>query len=303
MILTKATKLIMPAALVALSMFWSMLSVCPALSQTETISKDEALQKIKEAKILDPRCAVRLGWTGKAEVMVVTARNPKAIDDDCKIDAVMITKTLMDAYPNQFVRVKVIFSKGDGDCSAATVTAGDIKSFKVRALDKKSLLDSIELVKVSSLDVVDSSSAVNPTTVIAGPFQPWRLTTLEHITGLSREGVNVKVFMDDFNAIETMVRTSPPREVRNALAILTAHLNDQDELTREAKTSAHPVTANGRQERSWLQVRARLQELAKEGKDISSYQEQLREIRELRSSGRNLEANHLFRQLARTLSD
>jgi len=292
----------------------------PAFSQTTRINADEAASKLKLAKIIDPRCALRLTLTGKEEATIITERNPKATDEDCKIDAVLLTKSLIEAYPKQIARVKVIFSQADGDGSQATVTAGDIKSFGSGAIDKRTLLDSIEIAKVSSLEVVSAGNQSVDSKVKMGPFQPWRLLLLEHISKLAQQGVNVKVFLDNFNHIEAMVGASNKGELRNSLRKLDAQLRGQDELTREARQPAissnrrvtqlksgqarrsngDVMAATAKEKERGKLIRAHIRDMAVEGKDVGSYLEQLQQIRNLRESGRYEEASQLLDRLAHT---
>jgi hypothetical protein len=289
--------------------FWTQFQ--PALSeQSKAISPSEAVSRIREAKIIDPGSHLQVALTGKEEATVIVQRNPKAADEDCKIDAILIARTLMGIYPSQLVRVKSIFTKAGYDSDQATITAGDIKSFQSGQLDKKSLLDSIELVKVSTL--VPFASTKSPpealpsetrraVNVAPGPYRAWRLLTLEHISKLATVGVNVKVFLDQFNDIEKLIGTPQQRNMKGSLSQITSELEDQDELTRQAQKGSGGASANGQRKRPMVAVNAKLRDLASQGKDISNYTEQVKEIRQLRIAGRDQEANRMVKELSRAL--
>jgi hypothetical protein len=108
-----------------------------AFCQEGSLRAEDALSKIKQAKILDPKYSVKLAFTGEEEATLNVERNPKATDNDCKIDAVLLAKTIMSAYPSRIVRVKVVFTKRDQSSEEAIVTAGDVRSFATESWIRK----------------------------------------------------------------------------------------------------------------------------------------------------------------------
>jgi hypothetical protein len=272
--------------------------------ENSVVNSDEAVGKIRQAKIINPQCSVKMAITGKEEATVVIQRDPKASDDDCKIDAVLVTRTLMDRYPTQLVRVKSVFIKSPGECGEATVTAGDIRSFKNGELDKKSLLDSIELVKLGPLEAMKLISSADPsatTGVVPGLLQPWRLLTLEHINRLAAVGVNVKVYLDEFNQIEGLVPTTEQKELRRRLFRLNNQLRQQDEMTLQAKEPRSGLFAWGARRKPMLAITEKVQQMANQGKDVTSYTDKIKEIERLRSDGRSQEAKRLMNELSQSL--
>ncbi|PWU01347.1 MAG: hypothetical protein C5B53_02980 [Candidatus Melainabacteria bacterium] len=266
------------------------------------INPNEAVNKIREAKIINPQCSVKVAFTGKEEATVVIQRDPKASDEDCKIDAVLVARTLMDKYPNQLMRVKSVFTKSPGECGQATVTAGDIRSFRNGQLDKRSLLDSIELVHLGPLEAMKAVSSADPGAtagVVPGPLQPWRLLTLEHINKLAALGVNVRTCLDEFNQIEGLVPTSQQKELRRRLVRLNGQLREQDEMTVEAKQTRFALFGNRR--KPMVMITERLQEMASQGKDVSPYTDKVKEIERLKSDGRTQEAKRLMNELSQSL--
>lgn len=117
------------------------------------ISDSEAVDLLEKAKILAPSIRINARISG-SEAEIATYQNPKANLNDCKIEAVLITKTLIDASPDQITRVTVYFYNTSSLSSfkAVTVTAGDIKAFGAGAFSKDELLKSLVVKEDSILD-------------------------------------------------------------------------------------------------------------------------------------------------------
>jgi hypothetical protein len=276
--------------------------------ESKAIDPNEAVDKIREAKIINPKCSVAVSVTGKEEATVLIQRDPRASDEDCKIDAILVSRTLMDRYPSQLMRVKSVFAVGGGGTGQATVTAGDIRAFKSGQLDKKALLESIELVKVNPLPPLAAGSLANREplpAVVGGPFETQRQRILQHINTLAALGVNTKSFRDQFDEIEKTMVTSELRETGKKLSSLNNELAEQDDLTRQARRPFFRMPGFGPRRRAMVawneRVQERLKELASQGKDISPYTEQLTEIERLKGDRRVQEANRKMNELSHTL--
>lgn len=101
---------------------------------------------IDKAKILSSNTRVAAAVNG-AEVYISTYRNAKANDNDCKIEAVLIAKTVMDLSPADITRVTVYFYNALRRSSrkVVSVSAGDVKAFGAGQLSQEQLLTSISL--------------------------------------------------------------------------------------------------------------------------------------------------------------
>lgn len=114
----------------------------PALA----VSDSEIVNAIEKAKILAP--SIRMNARiSKDAVEVSTYKNPKAEDSDCKIEAVLIAKTVMEVAPEQAPRVVVYFysSNALSRYKEVSVSAGDVKAFGSGTVSKEELLRSISI--------------------------------------------------------------------------------------------------------------------------------------------------------------
>ncbi len=126
------------------------------LSQQPTLalpSDSDAVNALEKAKILAPtiRMNARVGSDG---IEVATYKNPKANQNDCKIEALLIAKTLMELAPGEVPRVVVYFynSSSLSSYKQVAVTAGDVKAFASGSISKEELFKSLVVTEDTILD-------------------------------------------------------------------------------------------------------------------------------------------------------
>jgi hypothetical protein len=126
-----------------------------AADQALNLAKPEIINAIEKAKILAPGISVNAD-VYRDQVSVSTYRNTRANDDDCKIEAAMIAKTVLDLAPKEISRVMIYFFSmaNPTQYREVAVTTGDIKAFSAGQTDEKQLISSLKLVEppMSSID-------------------------------------------------------------------------------------------------------------------------------------------------------
>jgi hypothetical protein len=112
------------------------------------ISKNEIVTAIDKAKILAPGISVNAD-VSKDHVSVSTYRNSRANDDDIKIEAALIAKTVLELAPKEIARVSVFFFSAINlkNYREVAVTAGDIKAFSAGATNEKQLISSLKIIE------------------------------------------------------------------------------------------------------------------------------------------------------------
>lgn len=103
-------------------------------------------QVLQDARILAPGTRVRVRQD-KEKAMVSTFRNRKANDKDCKIEAVLIGKTLFDMPDSTVNSITVYFydSTNPSQYKSISVTKGDVAAFGTGQVSKSELLSSIQI--------------------------------------------------------------------------------------------------------------------------------------------------------------
>ena len=199
------------------------------------VSSTELMAILKNAKVVAPADLLRAALT-EQEALVSAKRNPKDSDNDCKINAVLFAKSLMDAYPSQVLRVKVLlFDFEKSKYNQIVIRKGDVAAFQSGSLSKDALLSSIEITNVADPGMgggnAQNSGAAG---VVAGPFQDKRLLLLSHIEALSQKGTNVKAFRAIFDQIEDMARQGNEAALNQKIPYLFEKLQDQQKLIKQA---------------------------------------------------------------------
>jgi hypothetical protein len=107
------------------------------------LKNTDVVYAIKKAEILAPGVGINARVV-QDKVYVSTYRNSRANIEDCKIDAVLITKAIYDAAPSDIARVTVYFyGKDTSQYQEVSVTAGDIKAYATGQMSKEQLLSSL----------------------------------------------------------------------------------------------------------------------------------------------------------------
>lgn len=111
----------------------------------------DVVNAVDRAKIL-PANASMSARVSKEFVQVATYRNERANDNDTKIEAVLIAKTIMEAgAQGEVTRVEVFFySKSQQVCKSVSVTAGDVKAFGSGQTGDQELISSLVIKDVQT---------------------------------------------------------------------------------------------------------------------------------------------------------
>lgn len=218
-----------------------------------SLSAVEMQALLRNARIIDAGYPLRIS-VHEQEALVSTKRNPKANETDCKVDAVLMAKTLMDAYPTQVLRVKVLFNNyEENKANQVVVTKGDIKSFGAGAIDQKTLLNSLDYSTISAHTQDSGGDSLTPYAVSPGVFSNERQLLLGHIKLLEKRGTNVKAFQTIFEQIETNVRGHKDQTlIKQGISDLAGKLKEQDKFIRQASLvqKENPGASNGQRKYS-----------------------------------------------------
>lgn len=116
------------------------------------LTPSEVISAIDKAKVLDASIRVNAQVTPDL-VYVSTYKNPKANDHDCKIEAVLLAKTVMD-LDSKVPRVEVRFFHQNAlsRYKKISISAGDVKAFASGSMSEDQLLASLALTEEETKD-------------------------------------------------------------------------------------------------------------------------------------------------------
>jgi hypothetical protein len=123
------------------------------------VSAANLVDTVEKAKILTTGTRVSAAVNG-SEAYISTYKNARATDNDCKIEAVLIAKAVMDVAPNDITRATIYFysTANINKRKFVTVTAGDVKAFGSGQLGQEQLLSSLT---VKDEEVVDPAAKLS----------------------------------------------------------------------------------------------------------------------------------------------
>ncbi len=193
---------------------------------------------ISKGNVLTPDSSFAVHIVGN-KVAIATRRHANATDDDCKIDAALIAKQVMDLCPNNPPSVEVSFQDmaDSNQLAKVTVTAFDIKGYGTGKLSKGDLLKAIVLTPIfkvnplkqfadQSYDQFLASNWVAP-----GELQVERQDLFAHIKNMQAKGLSKDLADSDFTElfrIEDLLRTSQNDSAHKCFAALQDTVKSQE---------------------------------------------------------------------------
>jgi hypothetical protein len=262
-------------------------------------SPTEMVAILRNAKVVNPLYPLRANLN-EHEAIVTTQRNPKATDNDCRIDAVLMAKTLIDSFPGDVLRVKVLFSDYDKQTtSQIKVSKGDVESYGSGTMKQGEFLESLEVATFKENDspfTPEAGQSVS-TGVAPGFMQDKRLVLLSRIEALQQKGTNTKAFMEYFQQIEDLVKKGDEKASLRMINSLSGNLDDQEKMRQQANVFGL------RQE--VLQIQTSLQTkigmYAATGKKLPFGMNELVQVQQLVIAGRFAEAKQMLQGLEKRL--
>lgn len=145
---------------------------CSRLSVAANVTPTDVVNLLQTSSILAP--GEKVSATVKdSEVSVYAYVNPNAkqIDNDCKIDAVLMARKIFSKYGQAVARVKLNFFERSNPrmVRIVTITAGDVAAFAAGSTSMQQLMSSLELrkeaTKAASVPPPKGSPGVAPNAV------------------------------------------------------------------------------------------------------------------------------------------
>ncbi len=171
------------------------------------ISTPDIIKVIQNSHVIPANQQVQAVLRNK-EVILSMYYSPKASDKDCKIDAVLLGRAIMNRYPKDISLVRVYFydTVKNNEYRMVVVRSGDIKSFGGGNLDENLLFSLIDVVKGK----LNSNTRVltNINMLAPGIRLEERQSLLASILACKKHGGNVSVAMNQFMKLEDAVKAN-----------------------------------------------------------------------------------------------
>jgi hypothetical protein len=137
---------------VKLSVYGLLLALTLTPTPAWSVTANDIISAIDKGKILAP--SIRVNAQVRPDVVYIsTYKNLKANDRDCKIEAVLLAKTVMDLAP-EIPRVEVRFYEQTSlnRFKQISISAGDVKAFASGSIKEDQLLNGLVLKQEETTD-------------------------------------------------------------------------------------------------------------------------------------------------------
>lgn len=194
---------------------------------------------IRNANILKYDKAPKVTISGAQITTSVDPMGPpgKTSDQDLKIDALLVAKSLYDAAPQELNSCKIIFSNGGKDARYTIISRQKVSEYSSGSVNAQELLGSLSLTAV----VQESQPEV-----VEGPFYERRILVWERIENLRKQGTGVKPFESLYSDLEGSIKANDDQKtIFNKLTSLEEKLSGQETQIAQAKKVAQGKGIHG----------------------------------------------------------
>lgn len=194
---------------------------------------------IRNANILKYDKAPKVTIRGAQITTSVDPMGPpgKTSDQDLKIDALLVAKSLYDAAPLELNSCKIIFSNGGKDARYTVISRQKVSEYSSGSVNAQELLNSLVLTAVVEESQPD---------VVEGPFYERRILVWERIENLRKQGTGVKPFEHLYAELEAAIKANEDQKTLfNKLTSLEEKLSGQETQMAQAKKVAQGKGIHG----------------------------------------------------------
>lgn len=208
-------------------------SIAQAANSSDTADSDKLkaseLTAVLKASTSDSKFSgIKVVGTGP-DVSILVHGDSKASDQNQKIDAIFLAKTLMEAVPTQVNKVKVLFvGTGSEESEFIDISKKELDDYGSGKISASTFLNSLHLLTVKP----EEQPKVGP-----GPQSERRLLVWSRMEKLKSSGTGVTAFEKLFGEAETAAKDNDA-SLSDKLSFIESKLTEQEEQVRLAKKTA-----------------------------------------------------------------
>jgi hypothetical protein len=224
--LTAKNRIVTRAPQMALTILVT-LGQCLSVSAASELTASQLTALVRDPSLhISAKSATVVG-TGPS-VTVLAEEEAKVGDQNLKIDAMFLSKTLIEAAPGQISTVKIVFSQSGSEGRYISIENKEIQDFGSGKLTPEKLMASLRFTSVESERAPD---------VMPGPQYERRLLVWRRLEKLRAQGTGVGPYENIFRQIEALAKANDSH-VAEKVDYLEAKLSEQEEQIKQARSSA-----------------------------------------------------------------
>lgn len=297
-------------------------------------SSQDLVSAIEKAKVLSAGTRISAALSN-GEAYISTFKNAKATDEDCKIEAILVAKALMDLAPSDINRVNVYFYNAMrlNKRKEVSVSAGDVKAFGSGQLSQDQLLGSIAIKESEVSDQASKAAAYLQQREAARSSKTINSyvngDTLEIVTELEPDMNDLDIKLEGTRVAQKIVEktgTSAKRikvsfadpVAKGSIKEMTFDLAQLTALDKSLQSALYSLqvaavttkidlqtveAVDGAVKVERADVLKRLKELDKKGVGIEPFKKQFFDIEKMVSQGNDEQAAEAIKKLAQSVAD
>ncbi len=202
-----------------------------------SVGPREIESKLREAKILP--ASEKLATVLNGDQVIVYKFYPKASlnpEQDCKIDAVLISKIVISAFPQASkVRVRFVDLSDFTKYTEIAVGFSVLQSFSSGTITQEQLFKELDMLRGEepkppapfAAGTTNGGSDPAVSSVLEGPLQAERAALQNEIHSLELQKVNITAYKSEFARLEDLAKKNDKEGTRDLLDRLNLSVSDQ----------------------------------------------------------------------------
>ncbi len=200
-----------------------------AMAIESKLDFSEIAQAVRNANILKPNQSIKI--TGqKGQITALVDPTGKSDEQDLKIDALLISKSIFESSGLDTLSAKILFSNSGKNGRYIVVNRACVSDYSSGKTTAQNLLATVRFTQVQQEALP---------TVADGPFQERRILVWERIEKLRSAGTGVKPFEKLFNEVEETAKNKESTHLTaQKLSYLEERLTGQEQSIADARKVA-----------------------------------------------------------------
>ena len=208
------------------------ITACGTAAQAEELTSTRVVQLVQDSSVLPRDCRRQVHAVVDGTLITISVfRSPFAQKDDCKIDAVLLTKELADK-DSTIKHVRVLFYEFSNSNSyyETSVSVPDLQLFASGEIGKTELLEKVPLISrndnklMTTYGKLSYKNIIESLGIVPGPAADERASLLVRIDIMHLRGEDVSDLKKEFLHAEDLARRKSEKELLAHLSQMAAQI-------------------------------------------------------------------------------
>ncbi|MCA9804309.1 MAG: hypothetical protein KC777_20210 [Cyanobacteria bacterium HKST-UBA02] len=222
----------------AISLLSLQMSILPSCA-AEPASPQAIVKALTDAKAVREGQKFSAKLNGETIIISTWDNDEKLTNEQCKVEAILISKTLVDNFPDHLCYETLFYSPlNRTSYRKVIVQQALLHTFEKGGIGEEQMLNTLNVIKgtgPSETAGAGGTPSYMGIVLKTGPFAERRKDLLDGIKGLGDQGVGVTPFIQAFKAMEDQVDRDDASVVDSALLRLERSVKEQYDALSDAR--------------------------------------------------------------------